>query len=94
MLDEPRTFGAQALDDMAVVHDLVANVDRRTEPLERVLDDIDRTNHTRAKSARLREHHMHELTSCGRKTGTFTSRCRENDPPLCVATQVDSQSPR
>jgi len=60
MLDEPRTFGAQALDDVAVVHDLVAHVDRRAEPLERVLDDIDRTNHTRAKSARLREHHMHE----------------------------------
>ena len=60
MLDEPRTFGAQALDDVAVVHDLVAHVDRRAEPLERVLDDVDRTDHARAKSARLREHHMHE----------------------------------
>ena len=42
LVDEMRALGAQPLDDMAVVHDLVADIDRRTVFFERALDDLDR----------------------------------------------------
>jgi hypothetical protein len=41
-LDEDRAALAQVVDHEAVVHDLVAHVDRRAEDLQRAVDDIDR----------------------------------------------------
>ena len=52
LVDEHRAELAQAVDDEAVVDDLVADVDRRSEPLERELDDLDRAVDSRAKAAR------------------------------------------
>ena len=43
---------AQPVDDEAVVDDLVADIDRRAEPLERELDDLDRAVDAGAKAAR------------------------------------------
>src|SRR5665213_2127490 len=53
LVDEPRTLGAQPLDDVPVVHDLVADVDRRPVLLDRALDDLDRALDAGAKPARL-----------------------------------------
>ena len=58
-LDEARALRAQALDDVAVVDDLVADVDGRAVLRERLLDDVDRADHARAKAARLRKNHPH-----------------------------------
>ncbi len=51
-VDEYRAQLAQPIDDEAVMDDLVADIDRRTEPLERELDDLDRPVDTGAKAAR------------------------------------------
>jgi hypothetical protein len=52
VFDEHRPAGAQALDDIAVVHDLVAHVDGRAPALQRHLDDLDRPVHPGAEAAR------------------------------------------
>ena len=52
LVDEHRAQLAQAIDDEAVVDDLVADVDRRAVLLERELDDLDRAVDSGAESAR------------------------------------------
>jgi len=42
LIDEMRTFGAQPLDDVPIVDDFVADIDRRPIFLKGSLDDIDR----------------------------------------------------
>ena len=42
LVDEDRAAGAQILDHVAVVHDLVTHIDRRAVFLQRPLDDLDR----------------------------------------------------
>jgi hypothetical protein len=41
LFDEDGALGAQAIDDEAVVHDLVADVDRGAEEGDRPFDDLD-----------------------------------------------------
>ena len=52
LLDEDRALRLQALDHVAVVHDLVAHIDRRAEALERLLDDLDGAVDAGAEAAR------------------------------------------
>ena len=52
LVDEHRAQLLQAVDDEAVVDDLVADIDRRAEPLERQLDDLDRAVDAGAETAR------------------------------------------
>ena len=59
LLDEHRALGAQSFDDVSVVDDLVAHIDRRAEFLERQLDDLDGAVDPGAKAAR-RAHHDSE----------------------------------
>jgi hypothetical protein len=59
IFDEARAFCAQAFDDMAVVNDLVSNVDGGAKLRECLLDDVDGPDHAGAKAARLREHYLH-----------------------------------
>lgn len=59
ILDEHRALGFQAFDDVLVVHDLVADVDRRSVLLERAFDDLDRAHDSGAKSARLSQQDLH-----------------------------------
>jgi hypothetical protein len=56
LIHEERAFGLQCLDDVPVVHDLVADVDGRAEALKRALDDLDRPLDTRAETPRLSQH--------------------------------------
>ncbi len=59
VVDEARTLGAQPLDHVAVVHDLVADIDRGAIFLDGALDDLDRPLHARAKSPGLCQNHPH-----------------------------------
>jgi hypothetical protein len=52
LLHKNGTFGPQAIDDEAVVHDLVADVDRSAELLQGQLDDLDGPIDTGAETAR------------------------------------------
>jgi hypothetical protein len=58
-LDEDRPQGAQPVHDEAVVHDLVAHVDRRAEQRDRALDDADGAIDAGAEAARIREQDLH-----------------------------------
>jgi hypothetical protein len=51
LFDEHGAETAQALHDVAVVHDFVAHVDRRAEQLDRALDDVDRPVDAGAEAA-------------------------------------------
>ena len=74
LFDEPRTFGAQALDHVPVVDDLVADVDRRAVLLERPLDDLDGPDDPGAKAAGLREDHSHGRTLSRTGSSSMTWR--------------------
>ncbi len=52
---EHRALGAEVLDDVLVVHDLVQHVDRRAVAGERLFDDLDRAIDTRAEAAWVRQ---------------------------------------
>ena len=60
VVDEDGALGAQVLDDVSVVHDLVAHVHRRAEARERQLDDLDGAVDARAEAARTGEDDLHD----------------------------------
>jgi hypothetical protein len=53
LVNEMRTFGVQPLDDMPIVDDFVADIDRRTIFFESALDNLDRSFDPRAESSGL-----------------------------------------
>ena len=57
LVDEDRACLGQGLDDVPVVHDLVAHVHRRTVLLQRPLDGLDGAVHACAVAARLGQQH-------------------------------------
>src|SRR6185312_14564546 len=59
LLDEAGALGAQALDDMPVVDDLMADIDGWAVFLEGPLDDLDRPLDPGTKSPRLRQNNLH-----------------------------------
>ena len=61
VLDEDRALSLQVVDHVGVVDDLVADVDRRAELVQRALDDLDRAIDAGAKAARLGEDDFFEL---------------------------------
>ncbi len=58
IVDEHGTALPQIVDDVAVVHDLVAHIDGRAKLGQRALDDLDCPVHPRAKAARLGQQHL------------------------------------
>ena len=58
LLDEDRALRLQALDDVAVVDDLVAHIDGRAEALQRLLDDLDGALDAGAEAARGAEQNL------------------------------------
>ena len=68
VLDEDRALGLQVVDDIGVVHDLVAHVDRRAELRQRALDDLDRTVDAGAEAARLGQHDLFQPGVCHHST--------------------------
>src|SRR5579875_405998 len=75
LVDEDGSLGAQPLDDMAVVHDLVTDIDWRPVFFERALDDLDRSFDPGAEAPGLGQYHAHHLVS--RPSSAF------GDCPLC-----------
>ena len=55
LLHKNGAFAFECLDDVAIVHDLVAHVDRRSELLQRQLDDLDGAVDAGAEAARGRQ---------------------------------------
>ena len=62
ILDEARAFRLERFDDMAIMNDLVAHVDRGAVLDQRPLDNIDRADNPRAKPPRLCKNNLHSLT--------------------------------
>jgi len=54
-IDKDSAKATQPLDDKAIVDDLVPNIDRRAEALERELYDLDSAVNARAEAARSRD---------------------------------------
>ena len=59
-LDEASALYLEALDDMAIVDDLVAHIDRRAISLERPFNDLDRAHHAGTEAAWLRQDDFHD----------------------------------
>ena len=77
-LDEHRALRPQRVDDVAVVDDLVAHIDRRAVAIERALDDLDRADHAGAKTAGLGENHLdHQYLQRGCHRIVVLSRLRK-----------------
>ena len=88
-LDEDRALGLQALDHVAVVHDLVADIDRRAIALERLLDRIDRPHHAGAEAARRAEQDLQRrfggiavVFGCHRREMRFRPPACQDEPPI------------
>src|SRR5262249_36512372 len=60
VFDKVRAFGFETFHHVLVVHDLVAHIDRRTEFLQRPLNDFDGAHDARAKTTRLGQYHFHQ----------------------------------
>jgi hypothetical protein len=58
-LDKNRAFGFQAVNDVPVVDDLMADIDRRAMLFECEFDDLDGSINARAKPARGSEQQFH-----------------------------------
>ena len=58
LVHEHRAEPAQALDHESVMDDLMTHVDRRTEPLEGKLDDLNRAIDAGAETARGGDQHL------------------------------------
>ncbi len=76
-LDEDGALRLQAIDDVAVVHDLVAHVDRRPEFLQRQLDDLDRPVDAGAEAARAAEQDVEVGLRHGREMEPGRRRCQD-----------------
>ena len=57
LLDEDRAALLQCPNDMQVVHDLFADIDRRAVMVESLFDGLDRAVHSRAITARSSKQH-------------------------------------
>ena len=56
--DEDRALGLQPLDDVFVVHDLVADIDGRAVNAQSLLDRVDGADDTGAEAARRAEENL------------------------------------
>src|ERR1700730_16716434 len=63
LVDEMRALGAQPLDHMAIVDDLVAHIDGRAVFLERLFDDLDGALDAGAEPSGLGQDDPHTLSS-------------------------------
>jgi hypothetical protein len=73
ILDEARALGLEAFHDVLVMHDLVADIDRRPEFLQRPFDDLDGAHHASAETTRLGKNHFHQVLPV-QKAGSFKLR--------------------
>ena len=60
IVHEDRALLLERIDDVSVVDDLMAHIDRGTESLERPLDDRDRAIYAGAEATRACEENLHD----------------------------------
>ena len=65
IVDEMRALGPETLDHVAVVHDLVAHIDRRPVFVQRALDNVDGALDSGAETPRLGKNHPHDIAFLG-----------------------------
>src|SRR5436190_557352 len=65
LVDEDRPLGLESLDDIAVMHDLVADIDRPTVALDGALDDVNGALDTGTEAARAGEQDRERLCRLG-----------------------------
>ena len=80
-LDEAGAFRLERFDDMAIVNDLVAHVDRGAMLGQRPLDNIDRPNDAGAKPARLSKNDLHSLDLLAEASDAPDDRLAPNPRP-------------
>jgi hypothetical protein len=81
LVDEDRPTLAQLSDDVLVVHDLLAHIDRRAVQLQRVFHRLHRAIDPRAVPARRRQEYL--LNRIGRRAGLgHQGHCRTE--PIAV----------
>ncbi len=69
LLDKDRALGAQAVDHVAVMHDLVTHIDRRPVQRQSAFHRVDRAHHAGAKAARRAQNHVEDgLAAVRRRT--------------------------
>ena len=88
LFDEDRALRAQVIDDVLVVHDLVAYVDRGAESVESALHDLDRSIDTGTEAPRAREDdaradHVQDSSRRSAAPGKGNSIGRWTRPRLC-----------
>ena len=66
LFDEDGALGLEAFHHVTVVHDLVAHIDRRAVPGERLLDGVDGAHDAGAKAARRAQQYFKRRLYCGR----------------------------
>ncbi len=91
VVDEDRSLGLEIVDDEAVVHDLVAHVDRSAEPVQRLFDDRDRPVDAGAETARVGKQDVHQR-SFARGGGTAERRWRKLSRMRSAAPTVIAES--
>ncbi len=72
-LDENRALGPQAVDDIAVMHDLVADIDRWTIDLQGLFHSIDGTDDAGAEATRRTQQNGEGRLGHGRGSGKQVS---------------------
>ena len=60
-LDKTGSFCLETFDDIAVVNDLVANINGRPVFFERAFNDVNRADDSSTKSARLSQYDFHDI---------------------------------
>ncbi len=63
LIDETGALRFQVFDDMLVVHDLMADKNRRIVFFQRAFNNRDRADDAGAKSTRLRKHNLHAASA-------------------------------
>ncbi len=78
---------AQPLHHVAVVHHLMTHIDRRTEELDRTLDDVDGAVDAGTETARIGEQHLHQVCTWTRPAARVSSHAsiRRITAPTVIA---------
>src|SRR5262249_9071658 len=82
----------QAFDHMAVVHDLMAHVDRWTIEGQRALDDVDRPDDARAEASGLGQNDLHAVHLDLVATATAPEGCSPRQAPAAIRAAMAHRS--
>src|ERR1700722_14622864 len=85
LLDEHRADGAQAVDDVLIVHDLVPDIDRCAEQVDGPFHDVDRAVYAGAEATRIGEQYLHGQAFTLVPLGSNKASSSRNAAPTVMA---------